>query len=162
MGHLTLISEDVISALGHYPSDLASLLRQYAPQPAWDYYVNGSYRETRQRDTSLLGGGKPVIAPGVGFPKGRWAKVDEEDTGVMNGMNGTAGKTEMLDTVVTTSAMTGEFRRTTSSSSPTPMNTADFGHSQEDEESAGPSQVCYLKSKYLLLSLFSAVREVSR
>lgn len=140
MGHLTLISEDVISAFEHFPDDLVSLLRQYAPQPAWDDYVNGSYRETKQRDTSLLGGGKPVIAPGVGFPKGRWAKVDEEDTGIMNGMNGGAGKAEAAS-VVTTPLMTGEFRRTGSSSSTTPMNTADFSHSQEDEESAGPSQV---------------------
>lgn len=141
MGHLTLISEDVISALEHYPEDLASLLRQYAPQPAWDEYVNGSYRETKQRDTSLLGGGKPVVAPGVGFPKGRWAKVDEEDTGAMNGISGSAGKADTLGAVATTSVLAGEFRRMGSSSSTTPMNTADFGPSQEDEESAGPSQV---------------------
>lgn len=141
MGHLTLISEDVISALEHYPDDLASLLRQYAPQPAWDDYVNGSYKETRQRDTSLLGGGKPVIAPGTGFPKGRWAKVDEEDMGTINGMNGAAGKAEGVGPVATTSTLAGEFRRVGSSSSTTPVNTADFGPSQEDEESAGSSQV---------------------
>ncbi|KAF8584092.1 SAPS-domain-containing protein [Ramaria rubella] len=137
MGHLTLISEDVISALEHYPEELAFSLRKYAPQPAWDHYVNGGYRETRQRDTSLLGGGKPVVAPGTGIPKGRWAKVDEEDTGIFNGASRGSEKVDAVGAVVT-SALTGEFRRMQSSTSPT--NTADFGPSQEEEDSAGPSQ----------------------
>ncbi|KAF8516965.1 SIT4 phosphatase-associated protein-domain-containing protein [Hysterangium stoloniferum] len=112
MGHLTLISEDVISALGHYPEELSSLLRQYAPQPAWDHYVNGEYRETKRRDSSLLGGGKPVIAPGSSFQKGRWARVDEADSGgPINGIN----KPEATN-AVGASAMSGEFRRLESSS----------------------------------------------
>ena len=36
MGHLTLISEDVITALQHYPPDLKLRLAKYAPQPDWD------------------------------------------------------------------------------------------------------------------------------
>ena len=140
MGHLTLISEDVISALRHYPEDLAAVLRQYAPQPAWDQYVNGSYLETKKRDTRLLGGGKPVIAPGTGFPKGRWAKVDEEDS-VVNGLSRLPGTSEAVGPVVATSAFAGEFRRMTPSSSTTPKNTANFGPSQEEEDVSGPTQV---------------------
>ena len=33
MGHLTLISEDVIGALEHLPPDLRLQIGQYAPQP---------------------------------------------------------------------------------------------------------------------------------
>ncbi|KAH8117023.1 SIT4 phosphatase-associated protein-domain-containing protein [Phellopilus nigrolimitatus] len=56
MGHLTLVSEDVIGALEHYPPELKLLLAQYAPQPDWDDYVGGRYHETKTKDTSLLGG----------------------------------------------------------------------------------------------------------
>ena len=64
MGHLTLISEDVISAFSHYPLELKEQLSQYAPQPEWDQYVSGRFQETKERDTSQLGGGKPVVLPG--------------------------------------------------------------------------------------------------
>lgn len=79
MGHLTLISEDVLGALEHFPPDLRLTIAQYSPQPEWDEYVTGRYKETKKKDTSLLGGGKPVIAPGMrngGAPA--W-KVDEAD-----------------------------------------------------------------------------------
>ncbi|KAF8323646.1 SIT4 phosphatase-associated protein-domain-containing protein [Cantharellus anzutake] len=71
MGHLTLISEDVISALSHYPRELMERLSQYAPQPEWDQYVSGRFQETKERDASQLGGGKPLILsaplrPGLG------------------------------------------------------------------------------------------------
>ncbi|KIJ44266.1 hypothetical protein M422DRAFT_252275 [Sphaerobolus stellatus SS14] len=139
MGHLTLISEDIIAALEHYPEDLATELRYFAPQPEWDHYVDGGYKETKKRDTSLLGGGKPVIAAGNNFQKGRWGKVDEEDVpGSANGLAaGLSGKAEAIGAVVATSALHGEFKRTTSSTAP--RNTADFGPSQEEEE-ATPSQ----------------------
>ena len=139
MGHLTLISEDIITALEHYPEDLTAELLASAPQPGWDNYVNGGYKETKKRDTSLLGGGKPVISSGAAFQK-RWTKVDEEDSGPING---SIGKAEAIGAVVATSALQGEFRRSTSSSPP--RNTADFGPSQEEEE-ATPSQVCYLNT----------------
>lgn len=62
MGHLTLIAEDVINALSQYPQDLVSQLYHYAPQPEWDNYVSGRFRETKDKDTSQLGGGKPNVA----------------------------------------------------------------------------------------------------
>jgi len=61
MGHLTLISEDVISALALYSADLSDTLAQYCPQPQWDAYVSGRFRETKDRDSSQLGGGKPIV-----------------------------------------------------------------------------------------------------
>lgn len=81
MGHLTLISEDVIGALEHFPPDLRLLAAQYAPQPEWDEYVTGRYKETKKKDTSLLGGGKPVVAPGMRSGPGSQWRVDEADTG---------------------------------------------------------------------------------
>src|SRR5882724_1299394 len=79
MGHLTLISEDVIIALGHFPADLRATILYHAPKPDWDEYVNGRYNETKSRDTSLLGGGKPVLSGAPTRPSSQW-KVDEEDT----------------------------------------------------------------------------------
>ena len=80
MGHLTLISEDVINTLEHLPPDLRLLIAQYAPQPEWDEYVTGRYKETKKKDTILLGGGKPVVAPNMRNGTSQW-KVDEADTG---------------------------------------------------------------------------------
>lgn len=80
MGHLTLISEDVINTLEHLPPDLRLLIAQYAPQPEWDEYVTGRYKETKKKDTILLGGGKPVVAPSMRNGTSQW-KVDEADTG---------------------------------------------------------------------------------
>ncbi|GJJ12305.1 hypothetical protein Clacol_006546 [Clathrus columnatus] len=120
MGHLTLISEDVISALEHYPEDLSSTLHQYAPQPAWTRYVNGAYRETKSKDTSLLGGGKPALPSGVNMQKGRWAKVDEADLMPLNGVNESSP------------GITGEFKSAISSTMP-PKNTANFGPPQDEE-----------------------------
>ncbi|KZT23975.1 SAPS-domain-containing protein [Neolentinus lepideus HHB14362 ss-1] len=79
MGHLTLISEDVIGALQHYPADLRLIIGSCAPQPAWDEYVLGRYNETKKNDTSLLGGGKPVLGQGVQRNGQHW-KVDEAET----------------------------------------------------------------------------------
>ncbi|KAI0080509.1 SAPS-domain-containing protein [Panus rudis PR-1116 ss-1] len=80
MGHLTLISEDVITAMEHFPPDLRLQIAQYAPQPEWDEYVTGRYKETKKKDSSLLGGGKPVIAPGMRAGGASQWKVDEADT----------------------------------------------------------------------------------
>jgi serine/threonine-protein phosphatase 6 regulatory subunit 3 len=143
MGHLTLISEDVISALEHYPPDLRLSIAQFAPQPAWDDYVTGRYNETKKKDTSLLGGGKPVVAPGAARTGARW-KVDEEDSGtsaptVGSNRHGTNGIGEVK----------GEFRRV-GSGHPVRESSADFKpmptQDEEEEEearSAGPPQVCH-------------------
>lgn len=113
MGHLTLISEDVIGALEHFPPDLRLLIAQYAPQPEWDEYVTGRYKETKKNDSRLLGGGKPVIAPGMRNTGAQW-KVDEADTTVSNGPESNEGQP---------TTTRGEFRRTTR----TREGSADFG-----------------------------------
>ena len=66
MGHLTLISEDIVSAFEQYPTELINILSPYMPQPQWEEYVSGKYKETKDKDTSQLGGGRPAIGLGVG------------------------------------------------------------------------------------------------
>ncbi|KAH7915316.1 SIT4 phosphatase-associated protein-domain-containing protein [Hygrophoropsis aurantiaca] len=133
MGHLTLISEDVIGALEHYPPDLRLAIERYAPQPAWNDYVTGRYNETKKRDTSLLGGGKPAVttAPRNGA---RW-KVDEEDaTPALTGPATSQDK----------NSAKGEFRRA-AGARPTRETSADFGPApmedeDDEEQSAAPPQ----------------------
>jgi serine/threonine-protein phosphatase 6 regulatory subunit 3 len=142
MGHLTLISEDVISALQHYPPDLRDIITAIAPQPDWFEYVNGRYSETKKRDTSLLGGGKPIVAPGTVRGAARW-KVDEEDTVTSTPLsrpdtnNGNANGVHEVK---------GEFKRA-SSVRPMRQSSADFGPApmedddDEEEASSTPPQV---------------------
>lgn len=138
MGHLTLISEDVISALEHYPPDLRLSIAQFAPQPAWDEYVTGRYNETKKKDTSLLGGGKPVVAPGAVRNGTRW-KVDEEDS---TATPATAGSSR-----ANASELKSEFKRA-GAVRPARESSADFGvapmddEEEEESESSGPPQVC--------------------
>ncbi|KAI0005944.1 SIT4 phosphatase-associated protein-domain-containing protein [Russula compacta] len=117
MGHLTLISEDVITALDQFPSDLKQIIESSAPQPAWDDYVRGRYKETRKKDTSLLGGGKPAVVASLARPAGQW-KVDEEDSHPP--APSPAVKVDLQQETKS------EFRRATGSR-PALGNTADFG-----------------------------------
>lgn len=136
MGHLTLISEDVIGALEHFPPDLRLVAAQYAPQPDWDDYVTGRYKETKRKDTSLLGGGKPVLAPGSRNNGTASWRVDEADNG--SGAPPQPGEVQSNGA----SEMKGEFRRT----SRTREASADFGTGildDDDDEfsNAGPPHV---------------------
>lgn len=71
MGHLILISDDIVAALEHYPHSLLEALSPYVPQPDWDNFVVGQYKETKERDLSQLGGGKPAVsAAGAGMGRG--------------------------------------------------------------------------------------------
>jgi serine/threonine-protein phosphatase 6 regulatory subunit 3 len=71
MGHLILISDDIVAALEHYPHSLLEALSPYVPQPDWDNFVAGQYKETKERDLSQLGGGRPAIpANAVGMGRG--------------------------------------------------------------------------------------------
>ncbi|KAJ7772937.1 SIT4 phosphatase-associated protein-domain-containing protein [Mycena maculata] len=133
MGHLTLISEDVLTALERFPPELRTALAQYAPQPEWDEYVAGRYRETKRRDAELLGGGKPVVrgAPVGGATK--W-KVDEEDTGSPALSEAGAGAGAGSGAGIGGANGRGEFRRA-SSARPTREGSADFGPApMEDDE----------------------------
>ncbi|KAL4068116.1 SIT4 phosphatase-associated protein-domain-containing protein [Scleroderma citrinum] len=145
MGHLTLMSEDVITALEHYPPELRLTIERYAPQPEWNEYVTGRYDETKKRDTSLLGGGKPSVNPSrVGT---RWA-VDEEDA-----KPASAG----APTTPTNgnSVLKGEFRRAVSSRH-SRETSADFGpepiEEDEDDHGTGPPQF----ARYLAQEMHSS------
>ncbi|CUA70095.1 Extragenic suppressor of kinetochore protein 1 [Schizosaccharomyces pombe 972h-] [Rhizoctonia solani] len=71
MGHLILIADDIVAALEHYPHSLLEALSPYVPQPDWDNFVAGQYKETKERDMSQLGGGKPAVsAMGIGIGRG--------------------------------------------------------------------------------------------
>ncbi|KAF9014193.1 SIT4 phosphatase-associated protein-domain-containing protein [Cyathus striatus] len=119
MGHLTLIAEDVVTALERFPSDLREILVQYAPQHEWDQYVSGRYTETKKQDALLLGGGKPAVGGESSAPK--WNAVDEEE--------------------ISSPSVRGEFKRATSVA---PRNTADFGPApmddRDDDEEGGVPQ----------------------
>ena len=106
MGHLTLISEDVIGALEHLPPDPRLQIGQFAPQPEWDEYVTGRYKETKKKDTSLLGGGKPVVAPSMRNGAAQW-KVDEADAVATSAPGRASEQTSATETK-------GEFKRTRS------------------------------------------------
>lgn len=134
MGHLTLMSEDVITALEHYPSELRSMIERYAPQPDWSEYVTGRYDETKKRDANLLGGGKPNInIPRAGA---RWA-VDEEDAKSMSTASTTTNGNSMLKS---------EFRRAIGAK-PSRETSADFGpapiEEDEDDHGTGPPQFAH-------------------
>ncbi|KAF8884827.1 SIT4 phosphatase-associated protein-domain-containing protein [Infundibulicybe gibba] len=124
MGHLTLISEDVIMALERFPPELRLIIIQYAPDPEWDQYVTGRYNETRKKDTRLLGGGKPVVAPGGPRNIARW-KVDDEDPNslITAGVGRSNGDHEPR----------GEFRRA-GGPRPTRETSADFGPASMDDD----------------------------
>lgn len=136
MGHLTLISEDVITALQHYPPDLKLRLAQYAPQPDWDDYVGGRYQETKVKDTSLLGGGKPTLLTGVPRSTAKW-KVDEAE--ITPALAPNANGTERQDVET---ELHGEFRRTNKL---TRESSADFGVAPlNNEEHSGPPEVIHV------------------
>jgi len=78
MGHLTLISEDVLTTLEHSSPDLRLTIMKFTPQPEWNDYVTGRYQETKNKDTSLLGGGKPALSLTRPGSATSW-KVDEHD-----------------------------------------------------------------------------------
>lgn len=129
MGHLTQVAEDVIGALEHYPPNLRMIIEQYAPQPAWQEYVTGRFIETKARDTSLLGGGKPAVTS-ASRAGGKWT-VDEEDGVSLNAV-GTTGP-----------GITGGFRRAVATKA-TRATTADFGPAPMDDDNdhdPGPPQV---------------------
>ncbi|KAF8634541.1 hypothetical protein AX15_000839 [Amanita polypyramis BW_CC] len=167
MGHLTLLSEDVLIALERYPPDLRDILIKHAPVPEWDEYVSGRYNETKRRDSSLLGGGKPAVvsnsAQGA-FPK--W-QVDEEEAGPFTAVGATGSARPGLGSVenhgdgsnpnhnggggVIENGLRSEFKRV--GGHPGRTTTADFGtlpgparceEEEEEDNSSSPRFESYL------------------
>ncbi|KDR73731.1 hypothetical protein GALMADRAFT_251541 [Galerina marginata CBS 339.88] len=138
MGHLMLVSEDVITAMARFPPDLRLIIIQYAPEPEWDNYVTGRYNETKKEDSRLLGGGKPVIRSNSARNVTQW-RVDEDDmaTGTSGATNSTAstGNGESNQS----GEVRGEFRRATSVGPPN--LTADFGPADFGAADFGPADI---------------------
>lgn len=136
MGHLMLISEDVITAMARLPPDLRLVIIQYAPEPEWDQYVTGRYNETKKEDSRLLGGGKPVIKPNTGARGVTHWKVDEDEMGMDvggGGSNSSGGGGESgSNGGGGGNGVRGEFRRAASVGPPT--LTADFGPALMDDD----------------------------
>ncbi|KAH9484467.1 Extragenic suppressor of kinetochore protein 1 [Psilocybe cubensis] len=122
MGHLMLISEDVITAMARFPPDLRLIIIQYAPEPEWDNYVTGRYNETKQEENRRLGGGKPVVNSAAARNMAQW-KVDENEL---------AGETDVKG--VDDGQPKGEFRRAASVGPSGVTQTADFGPAPVDED----------------------------
>ena len=153
MGHLMLISEDVITALARFPPDLRLIIIQYAPEPEWDQYVTGRYNETKEEDARLLGGGKPVVVRGGGVMQ--W-KVDENelDTGGSGTGGGGAGDGNGNGNGNGNGGggdLRGEFRRAGSvgPSSGHVTSTADFGpapmnEDEDDDDNALPGRATHV------------------
>lgn len=59
MGHLILIAEDIIKFLSRCPPDLLHLLEPHYLASEWQAFVDGPYREAKERDNTNMGGGKP-------------------------------------------------------------------------------------------------------
>ena len=69
MGHLMLIAEYVLVMLERYPRET---LVKYAPLPEWKEYVRGRDNETKERDLSMLAGGKPAVAGSTQRACSKW------------------------------------------------------------------------------------------
>lgn len=54
MGHMSLISEEIVKLFHHYPIEIHSILRPHIP-PAWEEYVKTTLRKTRELDLTPLG-----------------------------------------------------------------------------------------------------------
>lgn len=59
MGHLILIAEDTIKFLGRCPPDLLEIVGSTFNQSEWDDFVVGPYQAAKDRDNTVMGGGKP-------------------------------------------------------------------------------------------------------
>jgi len=68
MGHLTLISEEVLKLAERIPLDiLGPAVVQKLASPAWNEYVDTTLTATRTRDNAILGGVRPQSATLVGL-----------------------------------------------------------------------------------------------
>lgn len=154
MGHLTLISEDVLTVLEHSSPDLRLTIMKFTPQPEWNDYVTGRYQETKNKDTSLLGGGKPALSLTRPGSATSW-KVDEQDIAttapgtssgpVVGGINPAGAMKEIASRVAESQK---EFRKSAAErrevSTHFDPGAADEGGPSSGGAQAGSSRVCVL------------------
>ncbi|KAK9369065.1 SIT4 phosphatase-associated protein-domain-containing protein [Lipomyces kononenkoae] len=62
MGHLTLISEEIVKFLQRYPPETLSseVVEETVNSESWNHYVNETLMQIRLRDNSILGGQRPA------------------------------------------------------------------------------------------------------
>jgi serine/threonine-protein phosphatase 6 regulatory subunit 3 len=149
MGHLTLISEDVLTTLEHSSPELRLILTKFIPEPEWNDYVTGRYRETKNKDMSLLGGGKPALSLTRPGSATSW-KVDEQDIGTNSpstsfpagGLNAVGAVKEIASRVAESQK---EFRKSAAErreiSSQFDSGANDEGDPSSSSGQAGPSRV---------------------
>lgn len=157
MGHLMLISEDVITAMARFPPDLRLIIIQYAPEPEWDNFVTGRYNETKKEDSRLLGGGKPVVRSSVTRNPAQW-KVDEDDMGAeTSAVKSPAGG----DSDDVGGSVRGEFRRAASVGPSTPVSTADFGPADVGEDDEDDDNMSSSRAPHVCFFLLSTSNQNS-
>lgn len=59
MGHLVLISEDIVKFFQRCPADLLAIIKETFIESEWESFVEGSYTDSKAKDNYVLGGGKP-------------------------------------------------------------------------------------------------------
>jgi serine/threonine-protein phosphatase 6 regulatory subunit 3 len=128
IGHITLLTEQIILSLEHFPHDLIQELVAYVPQPAWDEYVQGPFCDAKAKDAALLGGGKPIVSSISRLGGSRWAKVDEEDD-IQNRSPAPGGLKAGEPAIAASpkSLLKGEFKRVPAFRQGPRVYSADFG-----------------------------------
>jgi SIT4-associating protein SAP185/190 len=83
MGHVSLIGQELVKFLIRCPPDLWEQIHDSFILSEWEAFVEGSLRETKDRDTKPLAGGKPMpTATGADASKSDADdSSDEEDEG---------------------------------------------------------------------------------
>lgn len=88
MGHVSLIAEELVKFLIRCPPDLWEILHDSVMLSEWEAFVHGSLRETKDRDTRPLAGGKPMPSTSAGAKdQSEDDSSDEEDEGGALGMH---------------------------------------------------------------------------
>lgn len=60
MGHIVLIAEELVKFFSRCPQDLWEVIQDSFIPSEWEAFVDGSLRETKDRDARPLAGGKPM------------------------------------------------------------------------------------------------------
>jgi serine/threonine-protein phosphatase 6 regulatory subunit 3 len=127
MGHITLLTEQILLSLNHFPEDLVSELVEFVPQPAWDEYIHDAFCVAKAKDAAKLGGGKPVVSS-IKLSGSRWAKVDEQDDVIGKGSDESSSRgSELPSLALKSPSIKGEFRRVSAFRQGSRSYNADFG-----------------------------------
>ncbi|ORX38413.1 SIT4 phosphatase-associated protein-domain-containing protein [Kockovaella imperatae] len=84
MGHVVLIAEELVKFFARCPQDLMDIVQAYFDPETWENFVEGSLRETKDKDTRPLAGGKPSVATGTPYGHVEEDSSDEEEEPASN------------------------------------------------------------------------------